>query len=629
VNTDQIVELRTVTVQGREYVLIACASSNSVQSYRRDPATGALIPADQTGAAEGLGIRAPTGMEVVAVGGVTYAVLVSAGTSSITVIRVGPDGRLTPVEHIVDTAATRFQGVQAVAVVQANGMTFVIAGGADHGVSLFLMLPDGRLVYLDTIADTAELSMANVSAIEAVVVNGVIHVFVGSQRDSGITHLTIPVDSLGVTAQGASGAATRIAGTNRADVLIARSNNDTLEGGAGADVLVAGPGRTVMRGGDGADIYVVRAGATRVEIADFQRGLDRLDLGDLPMLRSVAQLTITPTANGARIEYRGVTITITSADGQPLTVADLFPDGLWGPDRIPILPPGASDEEGRHFTGTDGNDTLTGGSGNDTIDAGAGNDRIVLIGGNNLVWGGGGNDTIVAGPGNDTVYAGPGDDLIYGFGGNNRLEGGPGNDTVYGGPDSETIQGGPGNDLIWSGGGSNRVFGGEGNDTIHGGDGGNRLDGGPGHDVIHGGLGNDTIWGGDGNDLIYDAGGRDELWGGAGNDSLRGGPGNDTLWAGPGSDRLWGGAGADMFVFFRNYDTNRIMDFNPAEGDRIRLATGMFAGLGPLTAAEIVARYGYINEYGNAVLDLSFAGTTIILVGFDDLAALAAAIDLF
>lgn len=647
-DADQIVALESVMVQGRQVVLIACADTHSLVSHIRDPATGALIRADQVGAAEGLGIQAPSGMETVVINGTTLVVLVSAGTSSVTVLRVGVDGRLEPVEHVIDTATTRFEGAQAVAVVQAGAHTFVIVGGADHGITLFLLTAEGRLVYLDTIADTAALSLANVSAIEAVVVDGILHVFVGSQIDTGITHLTIPIANLGVARAGNPGEAMRVTGGTGDDILTARTSGDTLEGGGGTDVLLAGPGRTALTGGAGADIFVAGAGSTRMEVADFQRGQDRLDLSALPMLRDVGQLTITPTANGARIDYRGVQIHITSADGQPLNAADLFPAGLLTPDRIPILPRALPPEPPREVRGTEGADTLTGGTGNDTIWGLGGGDRIDLIGGNNEVWAGAGNDTINVGPGNDTIWGGDGNDLIYGTaGGRNTLGGGAGNDTIHGGPDAETIFGGLGNDLLYSGGGANRVFGGEGNDTIRGGDGGNGLGGGPGEDDIHGARGNDTIWGTGGNDRLWGYEGRDEVWGGPGNDSVWGGVGNDTvgggagndflygedgndvLWAGPGDDRLWGGPGADRFVFYPGFESNRVMDFDPTEGDRLQLGADLWQGAGALTAEQIVERYGRVNEFGSAVLDFTASGgTVIVLVGYDDLGALAAAIDI-
>lgn len=524
----QIVALRGLTMPGRDLVLVACAETDSVTVLRRNSQSGTLVPVDQIDAS--LGIRAPTALELATIGGQTYAVLAAAGTSTLSVMRVGPDGRLTPVDHLIDSGSTRFAGVQALAVAQAEGHTFVVAGGADHGVSLFLMLADGRLVFLDTVADTASLAMANVSALTAATVGGVLNIFVGSQRDAGITQLSIPLNTLGISAEGNGSTATLVSGTARADVLIARAGGDTLEGGGGADVLVSGPGTTLMRGGAGADIFVIRAASNRVEILDFQRGIDRIDLTDLPMLRGVGQLAITPLWNGARIDYRNTQVFVTSVEGTPLTAADLFPFGLEGPDRLPLLSRDSS------WPG-------------------------------DLIEGTGANDILRGTGGDDQIFGLLDDDLIFGVAGNNILHGGRGNDTIHGGPGNDTIFGGEGDDLIYTGGGRNTVFGGLGNDTIHVGDGGNVVGGGPGNDVIFGGLGNDTLWGGVGNDLIYVGAGNSEAWGGPGNDTLYGGPGNDTLgggpgndlvfggagndvlWPGPGDDRLWGGAGRDTFVF--------------------------------------------------------------------------------
>lgn len=646
--SEQIVELRTVTIQSRDYVVVACAETHSVTTYRRNPDNGQLTAIDRFGEMEGLGIHAPTGMELVTINGTSFVVLAAAGTSTISVMRIDSAGRLTPTEHVIDTASTRFGGAQALAVAQSGAHTFVVAGGADHGVSLFLLTAEGRLVWLDTIADSAALSLHNVSSITTAIVAGQLHVFVGSQSEAGITHLTVPIGELGVARTGNAGQAGRVAGTAGDDILTARASGDTLEGGAGWDVLISGPGRTEMRGGGGSDIFVVRNSSTRVDILDFERGIDRLDLTDLAMLRDLGQLTITTTATGARIDYRGVTIHLRAADGRPLTAQELFPEGLSGPDRLPILPREVAPEPGRLIRGTDAHEHITDGTGNDTIMAMGGNDRIELVGGNDLVYAGAGNDTVIGAPtGNASLFGGDGDDLIYATGGNNEVGGGAGNDTIHGGTGNDLLYGGPGNDLIYSGGGQNRVWGGPGNDTIHGGDGGNLMGGGPGNDLIHGGRGNDTIWGGGGNDVIHAGGGNNVIWGapgndtiyggagndviggGAGNDLIHGGAGNDTIYGGTGNDTIWGGAGADRFIFFREQQSNRIMDFNPAEGDVLQLKQWLWRNAGPLTAAQVVERFGSINAQGDLVLDFGSARTTIVLAGFTDLEALIPQIEIF
>lgn len=356
--SQQIVALSTVTLDGRQFVLITDTADNAVRSYQRDPTTGRLVETDLLAAKHGLAIQTPTGLELTSVNGVTYAVVISSATSSVSVLQIDANGRLVPTDQVIDTGSTRFAGAQAVATVQSGDHTFVVVGGADHGVTLFLLLPGGTLLYLDTVADTAALSLSNVSALTAVVDGSTIRVFAGSQRDDGVTHLSIPIAGLGEHRTGTEGQATRITGTSGADILVAQSNNDTLLGGLGDDVLVSGPGRTIMNGGAGADIFVVRAVSTRVDVTDFQRGLDRLDLSDLPMLRGVGQLTVTTTSWGAQIVYRGTTIVVTSQDGQPLRVTDIFPQGLVGPDRVPVQPRPELEFPGRVIVCEDRRDIL-------------------------------------------------------------------------------------------------------------------------------------------------------------------------------------------------------------------------------------------------------------------------------
>jgi hypothetical protein len=109
-------------------------------------------------------------------------------------------------------------------------------------------------------------------------------------------------------------------------------------------------------------------------------------------------------------------------------------------------------------------------------------------------------------------------------------------------------------------------------------------DGGPGAGeayVIFGGAfapgppgttGDDSLAGGPGAQGIDGGAGRDTLLGEGGDDTLIGGARNDRLVGGNGSDVLSGGAGGDRFVFNNGLaGTDRILDFDFAEGDRILL----------------------------------------------------------
>ena len=325
-----------------------------------------------------------------------------------------------------------------------------------------------------------------------------------------------------------------------------------------------------------------------------------------------------PPALGGRNEMRAVEIGLPEG----LRLGTPGNDALFG---------GAGDDMIYGLAGNDrilgflGNDTLDGGEGNDTLEGGDGEDELSGAAGNDFLLGQAGNDTLRAGLGDDTIWGGTGNDLIEAQAGNNEVWAGPGNDTVFGGTGNDTLGGGAGDDVIDArAGGRNQLWGGDGQDTINASDNGDIAGGGWGNDAVYGGGGDDTLMGGLGNDIVNGGGSNDLIYLGMGDDIGVGGTGNDTLFAGPGFDRLIGGAGADRFEFWRGYGWNRVEDFDPAQGDVIGLGRGMWTGTnGPLTAAQVVQTFGRVSATGDAILDFTAAGTTVVIVGAGTLDGLA------
>ena len=212
--------------------------------------------------------------------------------------------------------------------------------------------------------------------------------------------------------------------------------------------------------------------------------------------------------------------------------------------------------------------------------------------------GGAGNDTITGGAGDNLLTGDDGNDKVLGGAGDDHLEGGAGNDVLNGGHGADTMIGGAGNDTYYVNVSADQVFetlttgaadtgDAGGTDTVISriayslaAQNGTRF-------VENLRLAGTASIGGSGNDLanrITGNSGSNALNGGAGNDVLRGMGGADTLSGGEGRDTLTGGTGADIFVF----DTpalgaatrDRIADFSHGEGDTIRLAKAVFAGIG-------------------------------------------------
>ena len=187
------------------------------------------------------------------------------------------------------------------------------------------------------------------------------------------------------------------------------------------------------------------------------------------------------------------------------------------------------------------------------------------------------------------------------------------NDTLTGSNLANSLNGGAGDDIITGGAGADAIDGGSGNDTASyeasnaavrvyldgtAGVGGHaqgdtltniehvigsshvdHLFGSGGNDHLEGNAGNDTLIGGSGADTLSGGAGLDRLEGGQGDDVL---DGNDTLFGNEGADTLTGGTGADKFVLTlanpqnnneRISSVDTILDFNSADGDRIRIDT--------------------------------------------------------
>lgn len=547
---------------GKAILLAADAGSHGVSSYRIDGETGALTRAATLGAADGLGLAHPAVLETVTAHGRSWAVLAATGSSSISVMELAPDGGLRLADHVVDTRATRFAAVTALEVIEADGHAFVLAGGADDGLSLLSLLPDGRLVHLQSLAHEGGLGLENVTGIEAVRSGGQIQVFVTSGATPGLTQFSIDLDRLGAVLDGSDSAAgSAIAGTGAGDVILGAGGRPLLAGAAGDDILVSGSGGAVMEGGAGNDAFVLSPTGETLRILDFERGADRLDLSLFPMLRSLDQLGVETISNGAWVRFDGIEIKVLSADGAPLTAVDIWPEGFDTPDRfgLPDAPPEPA--------GTAGDDVLKGGAGRDELRGLEGDDVLVGRGGRDRLDGNAGGDTLKGGAGKDRLEGGPGDDRLIGGKNGDRLSGGDGADLLKGQGGGDRLKGHAGDDVL---------KGGSGNDRLAGGGGDDRLIGQAGQDVLKGGSGRDLLRGGGGDDVLAGQAGKDRLIGAAGADILKGGGAGDLLEGGSGNDRLAGGKGRDRFVFGADHGDDYIADFNPDQ-DRIRLD---IAGLG-------------------------------------------------
>lgn len=340
---------------------------------------------DRMGVADGLGIAALSQIVTATVAGETFVIAGAAGSSSLTVLHLDMGGQLTFADHVIDGLASRFQGVGALTVTSVGGRTYVVAGGADDGVSAFVLLPGGRLFHLGAFEDTVAASLQNVSGIHAFGQDGHLVIVASGEAEGGITRLGIDLGGTGSTLI-ASGEGGILEGTPLGDILIGGAGSDILSGGAGDDLIVDGAGPDTLTGGAGADVFIFDADGATDRITDFDPERDRIDLSRIPMLYDPADVDIVPTASGAELRLRGELLILHSATGVPLMAEDLTTALTINIDRPAYVPVAVPSLPG--IMGTSGPDTLVGGDGDDTLMGGAGDDVIDAGGGNDLLIGG-------------------------------------------------------------------------------------------------------------------------------------------------------------------------------------------------------------------------------------------------
>lgn len=213
--TGQADSIQVLQAGADHFVIAADAATGTISTYNVDQGTGALTVVDNSEALATLGIAAPTAVEVVQAYGQSWVVVAGAGSNSLSVMELTGDGRLIPTDHVLDSLHTRFETVQDLAVIEADGHVFVVAGGGDDGVTLFTLTPDGQLVHLDSFADTIHSGLQNVETLSVAHVGDELQILVGSQQDEGLTQLSVSIADLGIVRDGFG----TVTGTAQNDML--------------------------------------------------------------------------------------------------------------------------------------------------------------------------------------------------------------------------------------------------------------------------------------------------------------------------------------------------------------------------------------------------------------------------
>lgn len=380
-----VTDLAQVTLGGQTHLLGLSQSNNTLSNFHV-ATNGTVRLVDTVDMRDGMSIQTPTHLETVVSAGVTYGLIGAAGSSSITVVALGADGRMRVTDQVNDDLDTRFQGISILKTVVVEGQAFVLAGGADDGLTLMTLLPGGRLLALATLADDLAMGLTNPVAADLWVADGRIEIAVIGEGAAGVTRLSVdptPGSAPGQVHVMGSGGGSFSDGAGSSQI-IGGAGSDHLFGNGGNDILVDGAGSDTLTGGAGADVFVFTRDGVGDIIEDFEPGIDRMDLSALGLFYTVNSLSITSTSNGARIQVGDEWVQVNSANGRALTAADFDISDLRDLWHIPVA---ALPDPNRVLQGTVLNDLLLGGSGQDTLIGGRGDDRLIGAEGNDLLIG--------------------------------------------------------------------------------------------------------------------------------------------------------------------------------------------------------------------------------------------------
>lgn len=451
----QFSHARTVTAMtafqsaGQSWLATVSSSENGISLFRIGP-DGLITIQGSFGFPDLLPATTPTALASVDLAGRSYLLMSAFGSSSLTVLEVS-DGRLIFRDQVNDSLDTRFSGASELATFTRGNMTLIAVSGIDDGVTLFQLLPGGRLIHRETIVDQVGMALADVSSLKFVEFSdGTVDLFVLSARDGGLSRFRLDETALGVAALG-------LVGTSGNDVLTASGTGAHLQGGAGSDVLIDGSGQDTFTGGTGADVFIFAPDGRPDLIRDFDPTQDRLDFSAFDAVHDISALRYRVLSNGAELGFGQDLLTIWSASGRSLSLSELAAaldttsDHVLIPAPLPRFGTAGNDL----FEASRQADTIDGGNGFDTLSYQFAASEVVVNLGNSASNTGAALGHVLTSI--EGIIGSAFDDYLSGDAGANLLNGVEGDDTILGGEGADWITPGSGNDLVDGGPGWDMV----------------------------------------------------------------------------------------------------------------------------------------------------------------------------
>lgn len=321
----------TAMVRVGSTLYAASADKNTVTSLSIS-ATGKLQSAATIDATKGLLATSPSSLVAAKIADQDYLIVGANSSSSLTVVKLGPSGAMQVTDQVLDTLHTRFENVSHLRSFQIANKAYVVASGGDKGLSLFTLLPGGRLLHQSSIADTTTTTLDHITDLRPVVTAQGVDLYVTSASEAGVTKLSF---TTGIAGRVSAGNGT-VNGSTGDDILTAGSSGATLDGQDGDDILMDGTGTDTLRGGAGRDVFVLKKDGQIDTIVDFDPTQDRLDLSTLGRSYVHGDVGFTPHAGGITISLGDEILNVLSHDRTELNARDFTTAMLFDADHVDV-----------------------------------------------------------------------------------------------------------------------------------------------------------------------------------------------------------------------------------------------------------------------------------------------------
>lgn len=183
-----------ITIGGTSYALVTGQFDNKLSVFEIE-SDGSLNLVDSAGFSDGSGLFTASDVTSVSAGGKDYVLVSGPVFNAITVFELSPNGTLTQTDNFLDSGATALGGVTALATGKVGGKDFVFAAGYNEdGVSALELTSSGTLVHRATVFDDETTNLDQAVDLTTTNIGNKLFLFVAGEADDGISVFEVEPD---------------------------------------------------------------------------------------------------------------------------------------------------------------------------------------------------------------------------------------------------------------------------------------------------------------------------------------------------------------------------------------------------------------------------------------------------